>query len=157
MDEAGSWDNPHERFEVKRINHQEAYSKDGVCSNWAEEFFSRMRRAESGHHHIAGRYVLRYARESSWREGNRRLSNDEQVNRLAALSLKRGKSVDFGGHWQWHFERSSCLSKSFIPTKRFLKITSPVSMMKPYFVSEYRVAGFIRTLLSGLVRSIKTL
>jgi hypothetical protein len=26
-----------------------------------------------------------------------RLSNGEQVNRLAALSLKRGKSVDFGG------------------------------------------------------------
>src|SRR6266704_6877395 len=28
------------------------------------------------------------------------LSNGEQVNRLAALSLKRGQSVDFGGHWQ---------------------------------------------------------
>ena len=27
---------------------------------------------------------------------NRRLSNGQQVNRLAALSLKRGKSVDFG-------------------------------------------------------------
>src|SRR5204863_1347617 len=31
---------------------------------------------------------------------NRRLSNGEQINRLAALSLKRGKSVDFGGYWQ---------------------------------------------------------
>src|ERR1700758_5180882 len=34
---------------------------------------------------------------------------------------------------------------------------SPVSMTKPYFVSECRVGGFIRTLLSGLVRSIKTM
>jgi hypothetical protein len=33
---------------------------------------------------------------------NRRLSNGEQVNRLAALSLKRGKLVDFGGYWQRH-------------------------------------------------------
>jgi hypothetical protein len=54
-DEAGSWDNLHERFEVKRINHQEAYSMDGACTNWAEEYFSRLRSAEVGiHHHIAG-------------------------------------------------------------------------------------------------------
>jgi hypothetical protein len=60
---------------VKRINHQEAYSLDGACTNWAEEFFSRMRRAEIGHHHhIAGQYLLRYAQEASWREDNRRMS-----------------------------------------------------------------------------------
>ena len=40
---------------MKRINHQEAYSLAGACTNGAEEFFSRMRRAEIGHHHhIAG-------------------------------------------------------------------------------------------------------
>jgi hypothetical protein len=59
---------------MKRINHEEAYSFDGACTNWAEEFFSRMRRAEMGHHHhIAGAYLLRYAQKSSWREDNRRL------------------------------------------------------------------------------------
>jgi len=74
MDEVGSWDNLNERFEVKRINHQEAYSIDDACTNWAEEFFSRMRRAEIGiHHHIAGADLLRYAQESSWRDDNRRL------------------------------------------------------------------------------------
>jgi hypothetical protein len=79
MDEASSWDNLHEQFEVKRINHQEAYSKNNACTNWAEEFFSRMCRAEiSIHHHIAGASLLRYAQDSSWREGNRRLSNGEQ-------------------------------------------------------------------------------
>jgi hypothetical protein len=95
-DEAGSWDNLHERFEVKRINHQEAYSLDGACTNWAEEYFSRLRRAEIGiHHHIAGAYLLRYAQESSWREDNRRVSNGDQVNRIAALAMKRGKSRRF--------------------------------------------------------------
>lgn len=54
-DGAPAWDNLHERFEVKRINHQEAYSQDGACTNWAEEFFGRLRRAEIGiDRHIAG-------------------------------------------------------------------------------------------------------
>jgi hypothetical protein len=34
-DEAASWDNLHERFEVKRINHQEAYSLDGAHASVA--------------------------------------------------------------------------------------------------------------------------
>ena len=69
---------------MKRINHQEAYSLDGAWTNWAEEFFSRVRRGEIGHHHhIAGPYLLRFAQEASWREDNRRLSNGEQVNWVA--------------------------------------------------------------------------
>jgi hypothetical protein len=105
-DEAASWDGLHERFEMKRINHQEAYSLDGACTNQAEEYFSRLRRAEIGiHHHIAGAYLLRYAQESSWREDNRRVSNGDQVNRIAALAMKHGRSVDFTGYWQRHVEQ----------------------------------------------------
>ncbi len=60
-DEAASWDNLHEHFEIKRINHQEAYSLDGACTNMAEEYFSRLRRAEIGSpHHIAGACLLCY-------------------------------------------------------------------------------------------------
>ena len=104
-DESSAWDGLHERFEMKRINHQEAYSFDGACTNQAEEYFSRLRRAEIGiHHHIAGAYLLRYAQESSWREDNRRQSNGEQVSRVASLAMKRGKSVDFTGYWQRHIE-----------------------------------------------------
>ena len=81
-DEVASWDDLHERFEVKRINHQEAYSLDGACTDMAEEYFSHLRRAGIGiHHHIAGSHFLHYAQESSWREDNRRQSNGEQVNR----------------------------------------------------------------------------
>jgi hypothetical protein len=66
-DEARSWDNLHERFEVKRVNHQEACSLDGACTNWAKEYFSRFRRAEIGvHYHVAGAYFLRRALQSSW-------------------------------------------------------------------------------------------
>jgi hypothetical protein len=31
-----------------------------------------------------------------------RASNGDQVNRVAALAMKRGKSVDFTGYWQRH-------------------------------------------------------
>ena len=102
-DEAPSWNDLHGRFEMKRINHEQAYSLDGACTNWAESYFSRLRRAEQGHHHhIAGAYLLRYAQEAAWREDNRRVSNGEQVQRVAGLALKRGKSVDFSGYWQRH-------------------------------------------------------
>lgn len=102
-DESGAWNALHGRFEMRRINHQEAYSLDGACTNQAETFFSRIRRAEIGHHHhIAGDYLLRYAQEAAWREDNRRMSNGEQVNRLTGLAVKRGKSVDFTGYWQRH-------------------------------------------------------
>jgi hypothetical protein len=47
---------------MKRINHEEAYSLDGACTNWAEEFFSRSAALRSatitispGHLEIAGR------------------------------------------------------------------------------------------------------
>jgi hypothetical protein len=44
------------------------------------------------HHQIAGAYLLRHAQEGSWR-GITAVSKGEQVNRLAALSLKHGESV----------------------------------------------------------------
>jgi len=102
-DEAGSWNALHSRYEMRRINHEEAYSLDGACTNWAESYFARLRRGEAGHHHhISGPYLLRYAQEASWREDNRRVSNGDQVRRVAGLALKRGKSVDFTGYWQRH-------------------------------------------------------
>ncbi len=102
-DESPNWNELHSRFEMKRINHEEAYSFDGACTNWAEEFFSRMRRGEIGHHHhVAGPYLLRYAQEASWREDHRRSSNGEQVSRVAMLALANKPSVDFAGYWQRH-------------------------------------------------------
>jgi hypothetical protein len=60
-----------------------------------------MRRAEIGHHHhVAGLHLLRFAQEASWREDNRRLSNGDQVNRIAGLATASKQSVDFCGYWQ---------------------------------------------------------
>jgi transposase-like protein len=102
-DEASGWDALHAKYEMKRINHGEAYSLDGACTNWAEEYFSRLRRAEVGHHHhISGVYLLRYAQEAAWREDSRRVANGEQVSRVAELALGHKPSVDFAGYWQRH-------------------------------------------------------
>jgi hypothetical protein len=47
---------------------------EGVCTNLAESYFFRLRRMEVGtHHHIAGRYLHSFARETTWREDNPRV------------------------------------------------------------------------------------
>jgi hypothetical protein len=100
-DDANSWNDLHSHYAVKRINHHVAYSLDGACTNGAESFFSRLRRAEAGHHHhIAGVYLARYAQESAWREGHRRDDNGAQVRGVVGLALAARPSVDFCGYWQ---------------------------------------------------------
>jgi hypothetical protein len=95
------WDALHARFLTKRINHQQAYSDADACTNQAESFFSRMRRAEIGtHHHISGRYLNAYASEMAWREDNRRVSNGEQYINVAAAALRRPISQEWCGYWQ---------------------------------------------------------
>src|SRR5207237_3607150 len=77
-DEAGSWNDLHSRYELHRINHQEAYSipEQQIYTNNAESFFSRMRRAELGHHHhVADPYLIRFAQEAAWREDHPREPN----------------------------------------------------------------------------------
>ncbi|HVZ27731.1 MAG TPA: IS1595 family transposase [Rhizomicrobium sp.] len=104
-DEAGSWDGLASKFEMKRINHQEAYSDGEACTNQAESYFSRLRRAEMGHHHhVSGPYLLRYAQEAAFREDARRVDNGSQVRRVAELALHRGPSVDFSGYYQRHIK-----------------------------------------------------
>jgi hypothetical protein len=101
-DEGSAWNELHGRFTMHRINHQEAYSLgDGIHSNNAESFFSRMRRAEIGHHHyLAGPYLIRFAQEASWREDHRKDPNGVQVDRVIALAMRNKPSVDFCGYWQ---------------------------------------------------------
>lgn len=100
-DEASSWNELHASYDVKRINHEQAYSADDACTNSAEEFFSRMRRAEIGHHHhISGIYLDRYAKEAAFREDRRRQDNGGQFRRVVSLVAANGPSVDFCGYWQ---------------------------------------------------------
>ena len=76
---SANWNELHSRFEMKRINHEEAYSLDGACTNWAEEFFSRMRRAEIGHHHHVAARICSATRKR--RHGARIIAECRMANR----------------------------------------------------------------------------
>jgi ISXO2-like transposase domain len=64
MVRAPGWDALHDRYDTRRINHSITFSDDGACTNQAESYFARLRRAEIGqHHHISGKHLGAYARE----------------------------------------------------------------------------------------------
>lgn len=108
-DEAYGWDPLHTFYEVKRINHQEAYSDAGASTNQAESFFSRIRRAEIGtHHHIAGPHLEAYALEMAWREDVKQINNGDQflLATLAALSHRPSEQ------WKNYGRRKSKKPKS---------------------------------------------
>ena len=95
-----------------------------------------MDRLEGIHHHIAGVAVRSRA---VLERDNGRLSNGEQVNRLAALSLKRGKSVDFGDYWERHSERCSCLKQKLHTHEEVFK--DHVSGQYDETIFRFRVPG----------------
>lgn len=100
-DEASCWDALHARYDTKRINHSVSYKDEDACTNQAESFFSRLRRAEIGtHHRISGRYLSAYSGEMAWRENNRRLSNGEQYLIATGAALAHGVSRQWAGYWQ---------------------------------------------------------
>ena len=100
-DEAASWNDLQARYAMQRIDHGASYSAAGIYTNNAESFFSRLRRAEIGHHHhVAGAYLVRYAQEATWREDHRRVSNGHQVQNVMALAMACKPSVDWSGYWQ---------------------------------------------------------
>jgi hypothetical protein len=78
-------------------------SREHVRAEQTRGFFSRMRRSEVWHYlHVSGPYLASYARESAWREDNRRVSNGDQTQHTVKLALSSGPSVDFCGYWQRH-------------------------------------------------------
>ncbi len=100
-DEASHWDALHGSFETHRINHSVCYSDGSACTNMAESFFSRLRRAEIGtHHHIAGPYLNAYAGEMAWREDNRRVANGSQAAMVTTAALAAPVSRAWAGYWQ---------------------------------------------------------
>ena len=98
-DEASGWDGLHAYYEMHRINHSIAYSLDGACTNQAESYFSRLRRAEFGvHHKIGGRYLSQYSSEMAWREDHRRESNGAQFKMIAGLAINHPTSRQWRGY-----------------------------------------------------------
>jgi hypothetical protein len=86
---------------MKRVNHSvEFKSENGACTNQAESYFSRLRRAEMGiHHRISGHRLQAYADEMTWREDNRRVPNGMQWKWIIGAALSCPKSEVWAGYW----------------------------------------------------------
>ena len=100
-DEASHWDMLHAGWAVDRINHTDAYSLNGACTNQAESYFSRLRRMVVGqHHHVSPQYLHQYANQAAWLEDNRRTSNGGLAHGLVANAMGCPVSRAWKGYWQ---------------------------------------------------------
>ena len=102
-DEVAHWDRLADHFDLKRVNHSDAYSENGVHTNMAESFFSRLRRMIRGQHHaVSGRYLGRYAGHAAWLEDHGLESNGALADRLIGGALGAPVSRNWAGYWQRH-------------------------------------------------------
>ena len=101
-DESGAWDRLIAAYDMRRVNHSvEFMGTDGACTNQAESYFARLRRAEFGqHHHISGQYLSQYANEAAFRENHRRWPNGDNWRAVTRLALSNPKSAVWCGYWQ---------------------------------------------------------
>jgi transposase-like protein len=100
-DEIAHWDLLDPDFDMRRINHSEAYSRDGAHTNLAESFFSRLRRMIGGQHlRVEGRYLDAYAAHAAWLEDHRFESNGTLADRLIGGALAAPVSRAWKGYWQ---------------------------------------------------------
>jgi hypothetical protein len=101
-DESGAWDALHASYPMLRVNHSREFKgDDDACTNQAESWFSRLRRAEYGiHHRISSQYLYQYANEMAWREDRRREPNGLHWRRVIGAALHHPKSEIWRGYWQ---------------------------------------------------------
>lgn len=100
-DENPAYDAIHGLYQMERINHSVCYSSPSSCTNNAESWFSRLRRAELGQHHkMAGKYLHAYANEMAHREDYRREDNGTVFEDVLKRCLKSKASSDWSGYWQ---------------------------------------------------------
>ncbi len=91
----------HIKFKTMRINHGEAYSLNGACTNQAESFLARLRRMIDGQHrHASPRYLHQYAAHAAWMEDHRRVDNGSLAKRVLTLAMEHPVSRNWKGYWQ---------------------------------------------------------
>ncbi len=100
-DEGPHWDPLEPAFDMRRIAHADAYSRDNVHTNQAESCFSPLRRRISGQHHRLGaRHLGAYAVQAAWLEDHRDQSNGALADRLIGNALAAPVSRTWKGYWQ---------------------------------------------------------
>lgn len=83
------------------VDHSTTFmGEDGMHTNLAEGFFSRMRSAESGAwHKMTLAHIEEYGWEFAWRQTMVGRSNLEQLNDLLRRLLQTGRAEKYGNYW----------------------------------------------------------
>jgi transposase-like protein len=101
VDGARAWNNLSRDFALARVDHGKAYSDNGVHTNWAESYFSMLRKMQYGiHHKIAAKHLLAYANELAWRQDNREMKESEKISLLLKCCLNTPPSTKWRKYWQ---------------------------------------------------------
>ena len=83
-----------------RINHLEAYNRDGDFTNQAECFLARFRRMLEGQHrHVSPNHLHHYAVHAAWGR-HRRTHNGTLARNVVTLAMARPVSRQRKGYWQ---------------------------------------------------------
>ncbi|CAH2407927.1 transposase [Mesorhizobium escarrei] len=106
-DSAACWNILNATYRTKRINHREAYYTTEASTNWAESYFSVLRRSAFGiYHRPSMKYLVRYASEIAWRQNTRKEGALKRFDDLIGTAGRRGRS-SFSGYWQRHRQRET--------------------------------------------------
>jgi transposase-like protein len=100
-DGSKAWNGLLKSYKLARVHHCDAYSQDGVHTNWAESYFAMLRKMHYGtHHQISARYLEAYTNELAWRQDNRQIAESDKVRLLLTRCLSTPPSESWRGYWQ---------------------------------------------------------
>jgi transposase-like protein len=99
-DGSRGWNGLSRAYQMARIEHNDAYSRDGIHTNWAESYFAILRKMHYGtHHQISARHLEAYANELAWRQDHRGMREGDKAVLLLTLCLSKPPSQKWGGYW----------------------------------------------------------
>ena len=117
-DGSRAWNRLAVQFDLRRVEHDKAYSENGTHTNWAESYFSMLRKMQYGiHHKIGAQNLEAYANELAWRQDNRHLKESEKIRHLLKLCLAMPPSMKWSKYWQRMVLRSAAISSERAPQK----------------------------------------
>lgn len=89
-------------YNHKSVNHSEEYQNDeGINTNFAESYFSRLRRMVIGHHHrLSKKYLELYVNEITYRENLRNWTNSDILIDILKHCMNCPPNTNFNGYWQ---------------------------------------------------------
>jgi len=89
-------------FNHKSVNHSEEYQNDeGVNTNFAESYFSRLRRMVIGQHHsLSKKYLELYVNEITYRENMRNYTNTEVLIDILKHCMNCKPNTNFNRYFQ---------------------------------------------------------